>query len=151
MPKHANFDEIDHLKAYFNSSCQCDHRIHTFIKVTIKDRSLIKTKKVPHVIWTKHYQNHGYMSQFYMILNLITKFYMEQSWYLFLSLSKLIRLLVSNPIVGSLGQFLIKRTRRSKFFKPSQQWQRPIRMLAIKNIILVLIWLPSMPRVTLAK
>ncbi len=27
---------------------------------------------------------------FYMILNLITKFYMEQIWYLFLSLSKLI-------------------------------------------------------------
>ncbi len=63
MPKHANFDEIDHLKAYFNSSCQCDHGIHTFIKVTIKDRSLIKTKKVPHVKWTKHYQNHGYMCQ----------------------------------------------------------------------------------------
>jgi hypothetical protein len=31
--------------------------------VTIKDRSLIKTKKVPHVKWTKHYQNHGYMCQ----------------------------------------------------------------------------------------
>ncbi len=48
MPKHANFDEIDHLKAYFNSSnFQCDHRIQTFIKVTIKKRSLIKTKRVP--------------------------------------------------------------------------------------------------------
>jgi hypothetical protein len=65
MPKHANFDEIDHLKAYFNSSFQCDDRIHTFIQVTIKDGSLIKTKGVPCVKRAKHYQNHGYMSQFY--------------------------------------------------------------------------------------
>ncbi len=36
---------------------------------------------------------------------------------------------------GIMGQFLIKRIRRSNFFAPSQQWQRLVRMLAIEKIL----------------
>lgn len=59
MPKHANIDKI-HLKVILMSNVIIE--LAQVINVPIKDRSLIKTKKVPCKEWTNHYQNHGYMS-----------------------------------------------------------------------------------------
>ncbi len=52
---------------------------------------------------------------------------------------------------GLLGQFLIKRIRRSKFFTPRWHWWKLVRILTIENTLYVSIWLPCMLQTTLAK
>jgi hypothetical protein len=68
MSKHVNFD-FTHMKGFIKhqtwiSSVQCDQWIDMCTKWQWEHRSLIKTKEVPSALWRKHYQNHGYMSQF---------------------------------------------------------------------------------------
>jgi hypothetical protein len=47
--------------------------------------------------------------------------------------------------VGSSSQFLINKTRRSKFFAPSWHQHRLVRILAIEKTFSASIWLPRIP------
>jgi hypothetical protein len=53
--------------------------------------------------------------------------------------------------VGLSSQFLIIRTKRSKFFTPSQHWQRLMRIRLIEKILSISIWLLGMIKITLVK
>jgi hypothetical protein len=53
--------------------------------------------------------------------------------------------------MGSFGQFFINKTRRSKFFAPSQHQHRPMRIPTIEKTLFVLIWFLGIPKIVLVK